>query len=383
MSRTRTTRIAGIALAAVLLAVTVACSSSKATSTDDTAVTDTTTATDGDVSVLPTAVSDAPARPSPGCSAPNTLPAGANTLTLSVGGTEREYRLFIPASATTGDPLPMTFNIHGLTSNVAEQVAVSGFEAMAETEGFMVATPQGIQDRWGFQNQPGNPDIPFFKAMIDSIGAATCLDLARVYSAGISNGGMMSATLACQMSDQIAAVGLVSGIRQPTNCNTDRPIPMMVFWGKNDNVLPFYGGLGPLLTSLGRGGSDGTVPPPPTAPPANTQGFPPVEQVVGEWAAHDGCNPDPTIFAVGSAGTDVEERVFTECTPESSIRFFVVSDGGHTWPGSPVLKGANDAFEPVAHDDGDDHLRGRRQRRDLGLLPGLRPHGLRCCRPEV
>ena len=38
--------------------------------------------------------------------------------------------------------------------------------------------------------------------------------------------------------------------------------------------------------------------------------------------------------------------MFTDCTPESSIRFFVVSDGGHTWPGSPVLKGVNDPSNP-------------------------------------
>jgi polyhydroxybutyrate depolymerase len=68
---------------------------------------------------------------------------------------------------------------------------------------------------------------------------------------------------------------------------------------------------------------------------------------VGEWVDHDGCNPDPTVFAVGSADTDVEERVFTECTPESSIRFFVVADGGHTWPGSPALKGVNDPSNPL------------------------------------
>ena len=108
-----------------------------------------TTATDGDVSVLPTAVSDAPARPSPGCSGPNTLGAGPHDLTLVGRGTDRQYRLFIPASVSTGTPLPMTFNIHGLASNIAEQVAVSGFETLADTDGFMVATPQGIGDRPG------------------------------------------------------------------------------------------------------------------------------------------------------------------------------------------------------------------------------------------
>jgi polyhydroxybutyrate depolymerase len=345
--RENRTRIAG-AVVAVAMLVTAACSSSTTGSTGsgDTAPNDTTTGST-ELSALPTAVSDAPARPSPGCTGPSTLGAGPHDLTLDVSGTQRQYRLFVPASVATGKPLPMTFNIHGLTSNIAEQVAVSGFETMADTEGFMVATPQGLGNKWEFPNQPSNKDLPFFKAMIDAVGAATCLDLARVYSAGISNGGIMSSILACQMGDQIAAVGLVSGIRQPTGCSSDRPVPVMVFWGKQDNVLPFYGGLGPLLTGLGRGGTGGTVPPPPTAPPANLQGFPPVEQVVGEWAAHDGCSPDPTILPVGSPDSDVEERVYTDCTPESSVRFFVVSDGGHTWPGSPVLKGVNDPSSPM------------------------------------
>jgi polyhydroxybutyrate depolymerase len=302
----------------------------------------TTSVPDG-VSVLPTAVSDAPTRPSPGCSGPATLGPGTHELKLTVSGTDRQYRLFIPASAAEGKALPMTFNIHGLGSNIAGQVAVSGFEALGETEGFMVATPQGQGNRWDFPNQPSNKDLPFFEAMLDEIGTSTCLDLARVYSAGISNGGIMSSILACQMGDRIAAVGLVSGIRPPTSCSSDRPVPVEVFWGTNDNVLPYYGGLGPLLTRLVTGQTEGTVPPPPTAPPANLQGFPPVEQVVAEWAAHDGCSPEPTVLTVGS---EVEERVFTECTPESSVRFFVVDGGGHTWPGSAVVMGANDPSNP-------------------------------------
>jgi poly(3-hydroxybutyrate) depolymerase len=38
--------------------------------------------------------------------------------------------------------------------------------------------------------------------------------------------------------------------------------------------------------------------------------------------------------------------VFTECTPVSSIRFFVVAGGGHTWPGSAAVMSANDPGNP-------------------------------------
>jgi polyhydroxybutyrate depolymerase len=71
----------------------------------------------------------------------------------------------------------------------------------------------------------------------------------------------------------------------------------------------------------------------PTAPvpAAHDDGFPPVEQVVAAWSKTNGCPAPPTVL---SAGADVEERVYAPCADGSSIRFYVVSDGGHAWPGS-------------------------------------------------
>jgi polyhydroxybutyrate depolymerase len=295
------------------------------------------------ITATPTAVSTAPARPSPACQATSTgsvqPPTGAlENQTVTVDGTARTYRLYVPTTATADKPLPLVLNLHGLTSNIIQQVAVSQFEPLAESQGFIVVTPQGQGDpaKWGFDNTPQNADLPFFNALLDQVEAQRCVDTARVYSTGISNGGMMSTTLACQMGDRIAAVGLVSGIREPDNCQPpDTPTPIMVFWGTKDVVLPFYGGLGPGLTG-------GTLVAP-TAPPADLKGFAPVEQVVGEWADHDGCNPDPTVFP---SGDKVEERVYAGCTADVQIRFFVVTDGGHNWPGSKVLIGTNVPDDP-------------------------------------
>jgi len=240
-----------------------------------------------------------------------------------------------------GKPLPLVLNLHGLTSNVSQQVAVSQFEPLAATEGFMVVTPQGLGNpaKWGFDNTPQNADLSFFNALLDQIEARGCVDTARVYSSGISNGGMMSTTLACQMGNRIAAIGLVSGIREPDNCTPpDTPMPIMVFWGTKDTVLPFYGGIGPGLT-----GEKPLVAP--TAPPADLKGFAPVEQVVGEWVSHNGCGPDPTIFPVGDK---VEERVFSGCTAGVQVRFYVITDAGHDWPGSKVMIGLNKPGDPYA-----------------------------------
>ena len=335
-------------MAIVLGLVAIGCSSTKGYNGPagiGDAATETTPTTA--LSATPTAVSTAPARPSAGCPTPGgpeaARPAkqtGAmDDQTVTGGGVTRTYRLYVPPSAGGGDkPLPMVLNLHGLTSNITEQVAVSQFEALAATENFLVVTPQGAGDpaKWGFDNTPQNADLPFFTALLDQVEAQQCVDTARVYSTGISNGGMMSATLICQMGDRIAAVGLVSGIREPDNCQPpDTPAPLMVFWGTKDVVLPFYGGIGPGLT-----GARPLVAP--DAPVANPGGFPPVEQVVREWASHNGCD-GPTAFPVGDK---VEERVFTGCNGDVQIRFYVVTDGGHDWPGSKVLVGTNVPDDP-------------------------------------
>lgn len=341
--RRRRIAVRSSALLLALALTAAACASTKtsdgATGIGDPAVevSDTTTPGGAAVTATPTAVSTAPARPSSGCSTTPAAPTGAQPgQTLTVGGVERTYRLYVPPSATDGTPMPVVLNLHGLTSNIDQQVAVSQFEALAATEGFVVLTPQGLGSpaRWGFKNDPQNEDLPFFNALLDQVEERLCVDTARVYSSGISNGGMMSATLACQMGDRIAAVGLVSGIRQPTGCTpTGKATPVMVFWGKKDAVLPYDGGLGAgLMVVLGLKA--------PASPSTENFGFPPVEQVVGEWAAHDGCAVDPTVFPVG---TDVEERVYSACTDAAQVRFYVVADGGHNWPGSKVMLGLDNS----------------------------------------
>ncbi|KAJ1616736.1 hypothetical protein T492DRAFT_527490 [Pavlovales sp. CCMP2436] len=65
-----------------------------------------------------------------------------------------------------------------------------------------------------------------------------CLDASRVYATGISRGGRFASRLASEMSDIIAAVGIVSGIRYPTPNNATRPVPIIAFHGTADPINP-------------------------------------------------------------------------------------------------------------------------------------------------
>src|SRR5439155_26480744 len=170
--------------------------------------------------------------------------------------------------------------------------------------------------------------------MLDEVGAATCLDMARVYATGLSDGGLMSSILACFLSDRIAAIGLVSGITHPASCAPSHPMPLIVFWGTEDRVLPFCGGVGPVALALVANQPIPT-PGPPQCPPASYLSFPPVEQVVRDWAAADGCNAEPEV---ASAASDVERRTFSSCSDDAVVQLYVVKGGGHSWPGSKAME---------------------------------------------
>jgi polyhydroxybutyrate depolymerase len=281
----------------------------------------------------------ASARPSPGCPDPNPSASGASTETIAVKRAERTYRRYVPEH-TDGRPSPVVINLHGLTSNIDQQVAISEFEAVAARETFIVLTPQGAgtPTRWNLTEDAANVDVQFIASMLDEVEATACVDTARVYVAGISDGGMMASALACLLGDRIAAVGLVSGIRRSGECHPPRAVPMVIFWGKQDGVLPYCGGLGNIVSALLQ---NQPIPTPsaPTCPPDNLNGFPPVEQVVGNWASANGCDPNPNVVQVA---VDVERRDFGGCDQASAVRFFVVADGGHTWPGSKVMEAISD-----------------------------------------
>ncbi len=327
-------------VAVVLMAA--ACGSTSTSAPPSTSPSSSTTPRHGlpaGVTAVPTAVSSAPARPSAGCTAAATTPPGTGeiTETMTSGGVTRTYLRYVPPGVDPTKPLPLVIDIHGLGSNMTQQQAVTQFEQLAATQHFVVLTPDGIASKWNTVNARPNADIDFLSAMLDQVEALACVDMVRVYSTGYSDGGLMSSVLACQLSDRITAVGLVSGITHGPGCQPGRPVPIIVFWGKQDLVLPYYGGLGEALRDLLTGKP---VPPgltAPTAPPANDDGFPPVEQVVGAWATTNGCPTEPVTV---TAGSDVAQHIYAPCSGGTMIRFYVVADGGHAWPGSKVESAA-------------------------------------------
>jgi len=267
----------------------------------------------------------APSAPAETTSAPQ--PAGADPScgeltatgsfieTLESSGVQRAYRVYVPASYDASTPVPIVLNFHGFGSNALEQERYSDFPALAGREGFIVATPDGTNSpqRWYIYGQlePGYvDDFAFVDALIDALSARYCIDPARIYATGISNGGGMTSQLACHLNGRIAAIAPVAGSPySELTCRGEGPMPVVAFHGTDDTLVPFEGGPG------GRLGL-----------PIN-----PVRDNMRQWAEHNGCN---LALQTQRIADDVMLESYGGCADGADVHLYVVEGGGHTWPGS-------------------------------------------------
>ncbi len=238
-------------------------------------------------------------------------------------GIERSYILYVPAIYDATEGTPLVFNFHGYTSNAAAQMFYGDFRPIADTANFLVVHPMGTLDPNGITYWNANwggavDDIGFTSALIDRISGTHNLDLTRVYSTGMSNGGFMSYALACDLSDRIAAVASVTGSMLTANlafCDpNDLPVPAMQIHGTDDGVVPYDGTTGGF-------------------------GFVPIEDLVSFWTGKNSCNNAvPTITQVPDIdmtdGCTAEHWVYDDCANNTEMEFFKIFGGAHTWPGN-------------------------------------------------
>lgn len=211
---------------------------------------------------------------------------------------DRAYRLHVPAGY--GDtPRALVLNFHGYARTAAEQEEYSGLVPLSDREGFVLVTPEGSgsPQGWdipGIYADIGVDDTAFAAALIDDVAASLCIDPARIFATGMSNGGQMAALLGCAYPGLIAAVAPVAGLAVDACAH---PVPLITFEGSDDwNVEPWL-----------------------------------VEETFALWGPANGCDPTPREELVTES---VLHRWFEGCAGNDAGLYFVLG-GGHTWPGAP------------------------------------------------
>jgi polyhydroxybutyrate depolymerase len=157
-------------------------------------------------------------------------------------------------------PLVLVFHEGGGTAEGTERM--TGFSALADREGFLVAYAEGVGRNWSESREVTDStahgekvdDVGFVKALIDAIGREHPVDPRRVYATGISNGGIFSHYLAARLSARIAAIapvvgGMAEGIR--STFSPAQPVSVLILQGPSDPLVP-YGGGGVLIGGVCR-----------------------------------------------------------------------------------------------------------------------------------
>ena len=238
---------------------------------------------------------------------------------LVVSGHRREYLLHVPRSYDPARAAPLVISLHGAGGWPVQQMEMSGWDRLADREGFIVVYPsaaEGVGPRvWRVERGPGLArDVAFISALIDTLAVTYHIDSTRIYANGISNGGGMSFVLSCTLSHRIAAVGLVAAANTlPWSWCTDRrAVPMMAFHGTADPMIPYDGGRSWIAPDV----------------------FPNVRGWARLWARRNGCGPVPSASQVAA---DVSRVAYTACAGGADVVLYSVKGGGHSWPGGVAL----------------------------------------------
>jgi polyhydroxybutyrate depolymerase len=246
------------------------------------------------------------------------LGTGTTEHRIVVDGLERTYRAYRPAALP--DDAALVLVLHGGGGSATQAENSYAWTELAAQEGFVVVHPQGLHRTWNTEGgccgraaAQDVDDVAFLTRVVEDVSDRVTVDPDRVFVTGMSNGAMMSYTLACH-TDVFAAVAPVAGTML-VDCPAPSPVSVLHLHGTADGAVRMDGAPGEGLAEV-----DG----------------PPIADVVGFWREVDGCL-EPSEVRAGPV-----RRSVSGCADGRSVELVTVDGAGHQWPGSEAARPAAD-----------------------------------------
>lgn len=245
-------------------------------------------------------------------SVPACVPPGPGTHRIVVDGAHPAVALHVPPGAPKpGRPLIVV--LPGAGQTAADIADYTGYSHLADQKGFLVAYPTaaGTRPFWNVSGHvPGRPDdVAYLRKAITTLTAAACADKHRVGMTGVSNGGGMTARMACDAADLLAAAAPVAGgYSTLPDCHPLRPLPILEIHGVKDQVVPYRGKRADHADAVGNW--------------------------VRDWLARDRC----TGAARRSTPAPRVQELRWTCPDDRMVVHDRVLDAQHGWPGEDSLR---------------------------------------------
>lgn len=250
---------------------------------------------------------------------------------MTVAGYTRSYLLNLPPNYNDSSNFSLVIALHGFSGSASQMEQDYKLTSKSNSARFVIVYPEGVPSdgRFGFRTwnagtccdfamQHNIDDVEFIRQLIQKLTATYKINPKKIYATGMSNGALMTYRLACELSQQLAAIAPVSGTMLTTQpCRPVRPVPVLHIHSALDTKIPYDGGYGL----------------------ANYY-FPPVDSVLQVWAGIDGCNPVSQV--VTNASLYIQTQ-YINCSGGSTIQRYLTKDGGHSWPGGLPARPSADA----------------------------------------
>jgi polyhydroxybutyrate depolymerase len=252
---------------------------------------------------------------------------GTGLHTIAVGSLQRSYILHVPShrpmtQSGTVLPYPVTIVLHGSSGSGDDIRGTTNMDSVSEANRVVVVYPNAVAGAGGLfptdwnagtccgeAGREGIDDLGFMRAMIAELSSELPIDKRRIHVAGFSDGGRMAYYMACQMADQIAAIGVVSGSLRDDSCTPARSVAVIALHGTDDPVVPY---------------DESIDSPMPDPVDASMETLPPSVQF---WVERDGCSQ----VADSAFTPHVIRTTFATCSG-SDVAFYAIDRGVHTWP---------------------------------------------------
>lgn len=226
--------------------------------------------------------------------------SASRTVTTNTPDGTRTAIVHRPVNVQPGAPLVIVLHGSGGTGAIAR--ARSGWDAVADREGFVVAYPDGIGNSWngGACCRPasvrGIDDVGYLHQLVGQLAAEDGIDPRHVVAGGFSNGGIMAFAWACQRPGDLTGIAPLAGLVL-VPCAQPGPVSVVAVYGSADTLVP------------------------PTDPPP---GQPTAEQSVAPFRA--GC------YAGSSERTGPAAVTTWGCPDGRSVTLELIDGLGHDWP---------------------------------------------------
>jgi poly(3-hydroxybutyrate) depolymerase len=239
---------------------------------------------------------------------PGTVELEERFVTLTASGEERVRSYWLASSEPAGDGmLPVVFFFHGAYGDYRlflEDDEVKGLIARGDFIGVFLSSNG---DLWELEGSVVESDIAFAQAVLSDLREVDLADLFQVFAIGFSNGGVMTSTVAQELS-YFSGIATINGHLRETQLqrSLSQPLTVIQITGSLDTTIPADGGVG----------FDG-------------EHYASAEVSAEYWATQLSCNEEKSSLDVRWGDYTVNDRVFSECQSDHRVVSRTIEDVGH------------------------------------------------------